>query len=841
MKEYMVDTTIIGRRLTAQFLEDPTSGATYLYEFAQAACEKVAASAKFPLALWITQLSSHFGWFLCEQVPEDLVIRSRFHQDVLRFFRAYNTDLQSPAKAVDVGLSKDLIVDVAALLQDMCQWSDHLASQLAEELLDFGDPESPTSTSSDEGSKDRLAAFRQPSLCLPALVSNAWKFKLLRKYVVKGRMELRVLSINTMDAALVDIWREYNTVDAGTNHPVMQYLAQFLLHERVINYIISVDSHPQLISRSGNIVGFLVVTHRYSESQTDAIWQTVSNSQDPRVVSATLAMLRNITGLMEPPELLYICKKLYELPIDNYNLDMVKFLSDVASKVNSKFFDWSSADPTTRPWNVCIRLIQDTAPSRQSTKTMLPLHERACLELHGLAGSVGVDERRQIYKDCAVHIKDRSSKATGSIRAIYTLCSNTSFADGNFFKQNKDVTRQILEELCFFIETENSRGLYEHYYNALNYRLEMLRFILQRASDAIPIDLYHDLWDHLVGKHALNHTVRDMAWSRICEALRFQPNNDFCKQLISSYVSTLEPEFFTGGLYDFVASYRFPITRQLVTTDDGEKELLQIRGADLLWRIILSAPQGTIEEPATKLLASRYVAIDADQGVTLEEIEDTHIALVEKCTRELLAAYKALRSKSGHDLSSEKSADDSMDVSLSDTARRQMELQFGRTLYFEKYLLQLLRSKPEFSRTPRSDSKIEVMDQDIAYGDAVDISFTMPSSSEKRTIYLGMENTLQNLETRVCNMSGCTKVNLFFRGQRMPIATKGQQTLAEYGLGTKAHLLVQKAAGSETSQPILDSTAGTSVFETTVLNHFDDLFACMDSDDDISSMVCFCT
>ncbi|KAF2652193.1 hypothetical protein K491DRAFT_66106 [Lophiostoma macrostomum CBS 122681] len=838
LKEYGVDTTTVSRHLTVQFLEAPTNGATHLYNFAHAACEKVAASAKFPLALWISQLSSHFGWLLCDpELPEDLVDRSQFHLDLLRFFRAYNTDLQSPAKAVDVGLSKDLIGDVANLLQDMCQWNDQLASQLAAELLDFGDPESPTPSSSDESTKNRLAVFRQPSTYLHALVGNAWKFKLLRKYVVRGRMELRVLSIGTMDAALVDIWREYNTADAGTSHPVMQYLAQFLLHERVINYIISVDSHPQIIQRSGNIVGFLVVTHRYSESQTDAIWQTVANSQDPRVVTATLAMLRNIIGLMEPPELLYLCRKLYELPIEGYTIDIVKFLSDVTSKLNNKYFDWSGADPTTRPWNVCVRIIQDTSPSRQSTKMMLPIHERACLELHNFAGSVGVEERRQIYKDCAVHIADRSDKATGSVRAIYTLCSNTSFTDGNFFKQNKDVTRQILEELCSFIGAENSRGLYEYYHNALNYRLEMLRFILQRAPDAIPADLHLDLWDHLVGKHALNNHVRDMAWSRICEGLRFQPENDFCKQLISSYVPMLEPEYFTGGLYDFVASYRFPVTRQLIPTDEGEKEILQIRGADLLWRIILYAPQGTIEDPATKMLASRYVAIDADQGVTLEEIEQTHIALVDKCTRELLAAYKILRSKIGHEPSSDQTGHDSMDVSLSETDRRQMVLQFGRTLNFQKFLLLLLRTKPEFCRTPRSDSKVEAMDQDVPFGDAVELSFILPSSSEKRTIFIETDNTLQDMETRICNMSGCTKVNLFFRGQRIPVATQGQEKLADHGFGSKAHILVQKAAGSEDSQPVPDRNVGSSVFETTVLNHFDDLFACMDSDDDISSML----
>jgi ubiquitin carboxyl-terminal hydrolase 34 len=90
-----------------------------------------------------------------------------------------------------------------------------------------------------------------------------------------------------MDNTLVELYREHGNEDTSTDHPLLQYLADFLLRGRVVDYIISVDSHPQLISRSGNILGFLVVTHRWVDSQADAIWNTLTNSPDPRVVAAT--------------------------------------------------------------------------------------------------------------------------------------------------------------------------------------------------------------------------------------------------------------------------------------------------------------------------------------------------------------------------------------------------------------------------------------------------------------------------------------------------------------------------------------------------------------------------
>lgn len=835
-KEYGADIRDMGRRLLSDFIGKPINGLKQLFAFADAACNKVTPSAKNGIATWVTQVATSVGWYLLDLPDvEKLTDRSQFYRDLLHYFRSYNEDLQAPSKITDVGVAKDLIGHFSTLLSDMCQWDDSLAAELADELLDFGDPDSPTFSFDDEETKVRIDSFRQDAMYRPALVSNAWKFKLLRKYVVKGRMELRVMSIGTMDNALVDIWREYSISAQGTNHQVMQYLADFLLHEQVIEYIISVDSHPQLISRSGNIVGFLVVTRRYSEHQTDAIWRTVSNSQDPRVVAATLTMLRSITGLMDSPELLYLCTKLYHLPIDNYNLDILRFLRDISEKLRQKMFEWANTDYEARPWNVCIRMIQDTSPSRESTKQTIDLHREACDQLRFTTSSISPEERQHIYTGCIKHIANRSSKATGSIKAIHILCSNAMLGDASYFKQNLDAARHIVEELCSFIQAENDCGFHAHYIDTLDYRLEMLRFLVLRATEAIPSDLYLDIWDHVVGKYALSNFVRDKAWPKFSEAVKHRPENDFCKQLILSYVPNLEPEYFTVGLYQFVATYRFPTTRRLISTDDGEKELLQIRGADLLWRMVLNAPPGTVEDAAAKLLASRYVEVDTDQGVSVEEVEDAHVALVEKCTEEVLSAYKTLRNKSTNEMSLD--AGDSMEVVLPDNTRQQTEQRFSRTLLFEKLLLQTIRTRPEFSRTPRSDSKVDIFEPEVTHGDAIEITYT--STNEKQTIFMGTKNTLHDLETRLCSATGFTKINLFGAGQRLNLMEKGQKTLGELGLGPKTHFLVQKAAGSETHQPSPASGASYSVFEMTVLSHFEELFACMDSDDYLSQVVRF--
>ena len=125
---------------------------------------------------------------------------------------------------------------------------------------------------------------------------------------------------------------------------------------------------------------------------------------------------------------------------------------------------------------------------------------------------------------------------------------------------------------------------------------------------------------------------------------------------------------------------------------------------------------------------------------------------------------------------------------------------------------------------------------ELPFGDAIEVKYNSPITNSKETIIVGSENTLQDLYTRLCHATGCTKLNLFAKGQRLSIVEKSNAKIADLGLRDQ-QLLVQKAPGAEVSQPVFDSNGSSSIFETTVLSHFDELFACMDADDTISFSV----
>ena len=835
-KDYNVDIRLMGLSLVRDFIKPTTNGLYYLAQFAELAWAKVQGATRNHIATNVLQLLECTGWSIIDIPSLDTgVDRTKFSRTALRVFRKFDEDLQIAGKILDVGFNRDMVLLCAKLLHCLVTIDDQTARDLAEEFL-----EKPQSQSVESGAiqsidtKARANTARHEPQFLPALISNAWKFKLLKKYILKGRMELRVMCIGTMDSELVEIWKEYNASDKGTNHPVMQYLAEFLLREKVIDYIIGVDSHPQLISRSGNIVGFLVVTHRYTEAQTDAIWETVSTSPDPRVVSATIVMLRNIVNLMDTPELLYICAKLYELPIEAYTLEILRFCRDVSPRIQQRFKDWSTVDPRSRPSQLCVRLIQDTAPSRASTKLINTLQAEASDQLRALALSVGLYEREKIYESCVRDIRNKTNKATGSAHAIHILCYTSSPEDTILLTERFDLARYLIPELCAFVQAERTQDPSPFQTVAMQYRLDLIAYIIAWNAKSVPLELYEALWDHLVGKYALDNSIRDIAWSRLTEAAKFKPSNVFCSRLISDHIPKLEPVFFTFGLYDFIHHITLPLMKKKKVSKTDGRELLEVPGANLLWRLILIAPPGTIEDLSATLLATRYIEVYRCKGVSFDELEDAHVALVEQCTERLLSSYLALRSGSNGAGVGE---GESMAVVPSDDELHDHERRFTRTLLFEKLFLQLVRTKPEFTRARRSDSKCEPCEPETIRGDPIEIRFQVfgGATSERQALIMGKEDTFQELHERLGRLTGFSKLTLIVGGKKLALQEWADKRIGE--IEGITWVLVSKAAGAEPIQPENGPNVNCSAFETSILKHFEELYTCMDSEDDISEAV----
>ncbi|KAH6625648.1 hypothetical protein C7974DRAFT_396461 [Boeremia exigua] len=814
-KQHDVDMSDMSNRLHVAFLA--ANGAENLLRLADEAFGKIPTTLQNQMALYICQVLGALGWTVDRGHRQGLGIDpEEYYRRTQLFFRKYTEDLQDPAKIVDAGMARELILCFSALVQELSQWSESSARILADEILDMQATGSPTVSSPvDAPMIGATNEYRQHPDFLPILIANAWKFNLLRRYIVKGRMELRVMSITFMDEALVTVYKEYNDPESTVKHPVLRHLADVLLHGRVVDYIISADSHPQLISRSGNVAGFLIVTDRWMDSQADAIWNIVSHSPDPRMVTATMTMLHSFINLMNPSDHLYFCMKLYNLPVEKFTADILRFLRELFSRLleRTSSIDWTLRDKTARPWNVCVRLLQETAPRNGATKHDLDLNSEVDEQLRFMARSIPESDQRSIYECCLEHIVARSPKATGSVRVIFILSTNVNTT---YFQQNGTMVRQVIEELSSFVETEAANAPHGYQLPALQHRLDILAFLACRVGQLIPEDLYRPLWDHTVGDRALSNHARDAAWAQLLQATKIAPENDFCQQLISAYVPTMDPQFFTPGLYDYVASYNFPPTRKSVQIDGVEHSLLQIPGSDLLWSLALSSPPGTIEELAARDLAVRYTQISQSRDVVLSEVEIAHVELVERCMKELRSASVALREGPGE-------------------GGRDSQLRFSRVLMFLKLMLELVRQKPEFNRGRRADSKVESMDTDTDLPTADAITIRYQFTNDRQSITIAPDRTVADLYRILCRATECTKINLFAGGRKLDVVERADEKVSDVNID--GHLLVQPVQRDETAHAVSAPVAGFSEFETKLVKHFDEMFGWMDADDATSQLL----
>jgi ubiquitin carboxyl-terminal hydrolase 34 len=828
-RDYGADALDMIRRLQKEFLA--FHGAQNLLRFMDLSFHRLPHALQDTCSMHVSQIFSVIGWTIFELPGANTYIgRSEYNRGVLSFFEKYGSDLQDLSIPRDSGVARDLIVHYANLLNGLCLWDEEIAADLVDLLLDLGDPGSPTASSPMAlAASARDTDYRQDPTCYHSLVSNAWKFKILRKYIVKGNMGLRVMSIAAMDTTLVEIWREFNNIGPSCSHPVMQYLADFLSRGQVAEYIVGVDSHPQLISRSGNIVGFLVVTHRWTDEQADAIWKTVATSLDHRVVAATMTVFNSITNLMKSTDHLYLCSKLYELPIERYTIDILRFLRELTGKIihSTESVDYGARGETARPWNVCIRLIRDTAPCRKADKNLTDMHTEVLDQFRFLTSMIPPHERHAIYRESAEQIADRTLDATGNFKVVCMLLQTPYPHDTSFLEQNEELMRSVLEEIPDFVTKEAEGGPYPSLRTALHYRLDLLRWSIVRAGITIPTDLYVNLWDHVIGERALSDEARNVAWSLLSMAYREAPQNDFWKELVSSYVPVMKPHLYTTGLFEFVSKYKFPTARQDSESASGQFTPLQIPGAELLWPIVLSAPSGTIEDRAARLLASRYVQSIDGKDILPSEFADAQVALADQCMQELRDAMASHSGRSQSNADAESLNEEAVRV------RQLTELRISRILLFQKLLLESVRLRPEFNRAGRVDSKVEHMEIDVPTGDTMIVKYQF--GNDRQSVTMSANHTMDDLYRRLCHATGYTKLNLFAKGQRLKVFDDSPIRLCEFDFG--GQVIAQRADGAEPTKPLPAMAKSTSRFELAILKHFEELFAWMDGDDVISQQV----
>lgn len=668
-----------------------------------------------------------------------------------------------------------------------------------------------------------------------AIIVQAWKFNSLKRHIMDGRMELRVWGVEVMQGDLVNIWRQkIQHNPEGIDYQLVQYLLNFLRDIRIIDYLVGVGSHPQLISRSGNIVGFFIVTGTYTNSDTDTIWKAVTDSQDQRTIGEVLTMLGR-TVAMHPSssnELLYLSSKLLDLPINRFDQRMIEFCDLLFRTMRDKFEERQVGGPLdgahldSTPLRICVRLIRESNSWPDiSDEQKVTLQRFAGNQLQQLL-NLGMSEqdKRDAYERCIQDIGEKNEFASGSIQALNALIPTT------FDSQEIRVLATDCELTALVImEFEQFWGGISEFadrfsQNALLSRVHFLGRIIDKVPDTITPELGDILWTKIFMTGNIE-PARSALWDMLCRVTKLcMAQNPFIERCLHHYLPSLSPENYSAEIISFAEHAVHYEIRFSPPPVAAENEIITLPGMERIWHFILTAPPNTIEARATNFAIEVYLDHPLIRRAPVSASEATHISLVDRCVEQIKSAALRLKSSDG----TGDPGDDAMVTMASENEVLSAGLQLSRSLLFLQQLLQGLRSRPQYS--PPQSYAPELPER-LGRGEPIDISyqsFNESNQSKIRSLRIGSLCTAAELVDRLTRVTGFNKFSVIYAGQKINLLENPDTTVQD--LNIKALLIIRRipdgidtvTAGRRQSLTLVDSE---------ILKHFDDLYDLLDLGD----------
>jgi ubiquitin carboxyl-terminal hydrolase 34 len=701
-------------------------------------------------------------------------------------------------------------------LQALCRRGDEFLRRLSQDMaIDL-----PDHTSTDENTR---------------ILLGGWKFGILKKHFMEGRMELRVHGVEKMQAALVDVWKEYISQNPdGISDPFVQYLVRFIKENKIVDYLVGVDSHPQLIGRSSNIVGFLVVTSTYTDRETDVIWKAVTESQDSRIVSEVLSMLTKTFYMhtTASPALLYLCEKLSSLPLDKFDAGMLEFCDSLLGQMTPRhnpghmFMDQSDTQHAHAiPLRLCVRMIRESTVAED-----LSADQRTKLQSFGsrklsdfIKAGIGEDDRMEMYERCIQDIAEMNQFTTGSIQALSALVPHWDASEMRKLATDFDLTRLVINDMLHTVNGTNFDLADCFSQHGLVSRVEILSRLINQAPETVTPELGSALWNQILLSSKLGPEGHRTVWAMMVNSLsRSAAPNSFLDQCINEHMPHLAPKDYDFELLLFAKqSVNYEI-RFKPPPAAGENEIVFIPGMDRIWDIILTAPPGTVEADATKFAIEVYLDHQIIQTAPRSAVDATHVSIVGRCVKQLKSAAATINTRPRSDGVATNGATE-MEIGDASESEELDELMFTRSLLFLHQLLEGLRTRPRYSPPQGSPPTLP---QRPLRGSPLDLrwqSFRDGIQSQIQSLRIGDDSTAAELTERLTQLTGFSKFSTIAAGARLDLFEKPDTRLKEIKALQAGLLIIRKSPDAEELQRSNKCQPLTSV-DSEVMKYFDDIY-----------------
>ena len=683
-----------------------------------------------------------------------------------------------------------------------------------------------------------------------------WKLKLTIAYMTKGRMDMRLQGVDTMAQQLVEFFNAHRDKpqDLRVHDPnaLLCFVADFLLTARITEYLFGVASHPQLITRCSNIIGFLVVTNRFSKDQAQLIWRTIKDSPDPRIVNASLPIFANlIRQLSNPEENIMFAEMVLSEELPAMTQTATEFFIELLQRLRGEVANhhYAAVEKDKRfyqiPFALAVEIMRSLTPTRPQLPNTQIVYEHASEVVAAIAPFPAAEVRKTFFQLCVDNIKSSSEDGAPMAQAIMSLLKHSKLPSKDDL-QELQLTRVLMEDFCRFVS--NMRGSdmrisHQQLNLQLTPRLDLIWQVVPQDDEGTDESLLKRFWSHLVGADALSPTARDVAWHRLTIiAFTMGMDTGFLerhKELLSPI--EIDRKFFTPGYFAFMQKRATTQMRLQIGLDIQEDGRINLPGIDLMWDAILQAPKTVADESTLNYLISRYLDPSWPARAPRRSIERTHVALVQDHIERLKLAYRTTRQGRQDTING---IDSGTGIVIPDDDVKEAEMTFTRIIKFLKRFLLHIRSTKDFR--PQGTVTIDMTDDEAAFvsrGEALTVKCDIMrprQANVTRTLSMGTQDTCKQLFTRLCALLGEYNVASFqiiTGGKRLYLKEQPRLTLEDAGIARTPHLIVREPINNDEARRdyIIPSAQWRTAFEQELVANLDVLYTFLDGPYEITA------
>ncbi|ROW14317.1 hypothetical protein VPNG_03964 [Cytospora leucostoma] len=669
-----------------------------------------------------------------------------------------------------------------------------------------------------------------PAFTVDVMVDE-WRLTTLTKFIVSSQMQLRLSAAHIMCADLVRIFKEHQAHGGDySQQPLLRHFSNTLIRSGVVAYILGPTCHPEVTATSANIIGFLFASHTFTEEHMECMWQTVTTCQISGVSEALVSMLINIAQYFTVTDLLSICRKLQTVPIEAFNPNMRELCNAVMQHLTTKHEGLQEL----LPHSLMFRLLRESsAPGPPFYQVIQRWGANTIPQL--LRYGPSYEDKSLLYQECLRDITQKTPYTLGSLHGLSLLCRPVA-RELQVLTSQYDLPKLLVDELEHAISTRQDYGVAHVISGPENApRLELLISVICHEPDAIIGDLGARLWELLVGKLAASQEDRDCAWHCLSKALKSHRENQFLKICFDEYLPTLPPQSLCPGALDFVLQKILHIVdaQDSVVLDDDD-ESGDRSAIEHLWRIILTAPSGTIEARAIMALVQEvYVESRCILSFPKHRARKVHLALVNRCMKQMSSAARHL--KNGI-LGSTTEDPDAMAVTIDEPEGSEYEIIFSRSLAILRQFHRVYQQTPLFS-TPDVRSLI-LPEKSDAQGDSAELkfqSFDGDTQTEVKPLTIGRRNTAGSLLAGIRDATGFSNYRLYYKGQAF---TPSEQDVCRSldDLQIYNGLILVRRESDAADHPV-NVRPGASPVEVEIMRHFEELWQYLGLEERLASEI----